>query len=234
MSNDNHFYSSSYALATLCAAALFLPLQAVAADRACQSFLLQGAQLVVDAPAGVLQSGSLPSLIASLEGDGEQLAVDFATSQLCVEPSQSELTSKDSVPFVINAQAQELAVQATIAGGKQVWLRISPDYQSELLLDRTVGEEIGLTDMEFLSDNSGVGAEDFFAEPIDDLELGSLTVQAPFADVPRYGVDYAHYPETVNQAAQGFVATQGILGLASLRSLTLRFSPSQGLVLFTK
>jgi hypothetical protein len=233
MSKFSEPFNSSRTPTALFAVMLFFPLPALAAQGPCQAFLLQGDELVIDAPSGSLQSGSLAAMVGGLTVS-QQLSVNFSSSQACVEQGAAELSPSDSVRFVINEQAQELAIQVTIAGSTQLWLRLSPGYQSELLLDRSVGEDIGLTDMEFLSDNSGVGAEDFFAEQIDYLELGSHLVDAPFAEVPRYGVEYVHYDESVNQGLQGFVVTQGILGLDLLRTLTLRFNPSQGLVFFTK
>jgi hypothetical protein len=232
MSKIPELFNSS-GLTGLLALAVLMPLQSAAADAACHSFLLQGEELIIDASSESLRSGSLARIISDLAAN-ESLSVDFSAGQLCVEQAAPELAPSNSTPFAINLLNEELAVTAVIAGSTEVWLRLSPGYQSELLLERSIGEEIGLTDMEFLSDNSGVGAEDFFAEQIDYLELGSLSLDAPFADVPRFGVEYAHYEQSVNRAVQGFVATQGTLGLDLLSSLTVAFSPSQGLVLFSK
>lgn len=212
---------------------LCIPVKIALAEDSCQPFILQGDKLIIEVPGGSLQSGTLASVIAGLAGN-EQLSVDFSASQVCTKQDVAQLTPADSAPYALNIQAQEVAVSAVIAGSAEVWLRLSPDYQSELLLERSVGEEIGLTDMEFLSDNSGVGAEDFFAEQVDYLELGSQSLDAPFAEVPRFGVEYSHYEESVNQSSEGFVATQGILGFDLLRSLTLTFSPAQGLVEFAR
>ncbi len=223
----------SSGLAGLLLLGVLIPLQSAAADKACRSFLVQGAQLVVDAPSALLRSGTLARIISELAVD-QTLSVDFPAGQLCVEQAAAELATSNSTPYRINLQNDELAVSGLVAGTTEVWLRLSPDYKSELLLERSVAEAIGLTDMEFLSDNSGVGAEDFFAEQIDYLELGSLALDTPFAEVPRFGVEYAHYEQSVNQTVEGFVATQGILGFDLLSSLKLTFSLSQGLVLFSK
>jgi len=212
---------------------LLFPLQVLGADQSCQSFLLQGEKLVIGTPAGSLQSGSLAAIVTGLD-ESEQLLVDFPSSELCVSQGTSDMTETDGARFVVNPNTEELAIEATLSGSTEIWLRLNPGYESELLLSRSVGEETGLTDMEFLSDNSGVGAEDFFAEQIDYLELGSYLVDAPFAEVPRYGVEYSHYDQAVNQGAEGFIPTQGILGLSLIRSLTLRFSPAQGLVFLVK
>lgn len=225
--NDNPFLMLLVALAGLS------PLKALAADETCQSFSLQGDEFVVEPSSSSLKTGSLATIVDGLE-EGELLSVHFSSSEICIAISGVELAETNATRYVINLQAQELALLANISGSADVWLRLSPGYQSELLLDRVMGEEVGLTDMEFLSDNSGVGAEDFFAEQIEYLELGAETIDAPFAEVPRFGVEYAHYDPSVNQALPGFVATQGILGLDSLRDLTLTFSPSQGLVLFAR
>jgi hypothetical protein len=228
MSKCNQSFHTNFTLRWLLVAAFFMSPLSMAAEETCQSFMVQGDQLILESSLGQISSGSLATIVLAI-GAGESLSVNFSSSQMCLVLNDA-VPAPNSARFVVNAQAQEVALQAKIAGTTDVWLRLSPAYQSELLLDRPVGEEIGLTDMEFLSDNSGVGAEDFFAEAIDYLELGQLQLDAPFAEVPRFGVQYDHYDQSVNKSAEGFVATQGTLGYDSLRRLTLIFSPSQGVV----
>ncbi len=206
---------------------------ALGAEDGCQSFTLQGDQFIIDDSSGLLRSGSLAEILSRHQSN-RLLSLNFPLSQFCVLTDGTGFEPTSSSEYHVNLLEQELGIKGVIAGSTELWLRVSPSYQSELLLERSVGEAIGLTDMEFLSDNSGVGAEDFFAELIESLALGEFVVDGAFADVPRFGVEYLHYDPTVNQASADFVATQGVLGSAILERLTLTFDPNTKLVVFSQ
>jgi hypothetical protein len=87
---------------------------------------------------------------------------------------------------VVNLQIDELTITASIDGSYNTLLRIDLNFEPELRIDRQIGENIRLTEMEYLSDNSSVEAEDFFAEEIGILEDGSAELVGFFAEVPRY------------------------------------------------
>ena len=205
----------------------------MAAENGCHTFRLQDDELVFDQSVAGFESASLDALLEAISDD-QQLVVDFAANELCLAPAGVGLDRASAANYRINANQQELAVEAMIDGSVDLWLRISPAYESELLLVREIGEAIGLADMEFLSDNSGVGAEDFFAEQLLILEIGGFEIDAPFAEVPRFGVTYNHYQEGGGPSTAGAISTQGTLGYESLRNLTLSFSPSQSLVLIAR
>lgn len=188
------------------------------AENDCQSFRIQGSSLLIEGSDTTLVSGSLASLSTGVRGD-EIVVIDFPKSQICVL-HKSEVGPING-GLVVNSELDELAIAASIDGNYDVLLRLDLNLESELLIERVIGEDIGLTEMEFLSDNSGVGAEDFFAEEIGFLEVGGTELEGLFAEVPRYGISYNHYEGADGTAFGDAEATRGSLGLAVLRDIVL-------------
>lgn len=208
-----------------------IQLSANAAEPVCQTFRVLGQEIQFNGDFAGISNGHLSSIVRELE-DELLIEFNFSENQACLADN-SGLDASTAAAFVINTQIDELAVRASIDASVDVWLRIDLSYSEELILDRTVAEEIGLTDMEFLSDNSGVGAEDFFAEQVGFLVLGSSELDAPFAEVPRFGVEYNHYsPEDAANLGSG-TETQGSVGLASLKMLSFTIDPSNSLIYFS-
>lgn len=211
----------------------FLTTPLLAAESVCQQFRIEGAGLVLAEELSRLDSGSLASLGDELESS-QILVVNFPESEVCiVDQGENATESQAGSRLEINPQADEFAVAGLIDDSYDVLLRLDLNYQSELLLERIVGEDLGLTDMEFLSDNSGVGAEDFFAEEIGYLTLGSLELNGIFAEVPRYGISYDHYQGIQSGSDNIDNITNGSLGLEVLRDLILTIDFSARTVFFT-
>ena len=115
---------------------------------------------------------------------GEIVVINFLKSEICVLGQGDAALSGGAL--VVNLQIDELAITASIDGSYNTLLRIDLNFEPELRIDRQIGENIRLTEMEYLSDNSSVEAEDFFAEEIGILEDGSAELVGFFAEVPRY------------------------------------------------
>tara|TARA_B110000879_G_scaffold101745_1_gene137692 strand:+ start:575 stop:952 length:378 start_codon:yes stop_codon:yes gene_type:complete len=115
---------------------------------------------------------------------GEIVVINFLKSEICVLGQGDAALSGGAL--VVNLQKDELAITASIDGSYNTLLRIDLNFEPELRIDRQIGENIRLTEMEYLSDNSSVEAEDFFAEEIGILEDGSAELVGFFAEVPRY------------------------------------------------
>lgn len=188
------------------------------AENGCQSFRIEGGSLLIEGDNNILKSGSLASLGAGISR-GEIVVIDFPKSEICVL-AQSEPKITEGA-LVVNTEIDELAIAASIDGSYDVLLRLDLNFGFELLIERLIGEDIGLTDMEFLSDNSGVGAEDFFAEQIENLEVGGTNLYGLFAEIPRYGISYNHYEGIDNVGLDDTNTTRGSLGLAALRDMVL-------------
>lgn len=194
----------------------------------CQGFRSQGNTLVLENDFNGLESANMASLIGSAQDSTELLLFDFSSNQLCIAPA-NEMDMGDSSWAMLswNEDAEEVAVTGFLDGSYQLPLRLDLSYQSELLVERTVGEDIGLTDMEFLSDNSGVGAEDFFSEEIGFLKIGSMELDSLFAEVPRYGISYEHYSGVNVDSIDESNLTRGSLGMGVLRDYVLVVDPDQ-------
>ena len=115
---------------------------------------------------------------------GEIVVINFLKSEICVLGQGDAALSGGAL--VVNLQIDELTITASIDGSYNTLLRIDLNFEPELRIDRQIGENIRLTEMEYLSDNSSVEAEDFFAEEIGILEDGSAELVGFFAEVPRY------------------------------------------------
>jgi hypothetical protein len=211
-------------VSTLAALSLPLPVSfllignVLAAENDCQSFRIQGSGILIEDNNSTLKSGSLASIALGVSA-GEIVVVNFPKSEICVLDQSDAALSGGAL--VVNSQIDELAIAASIDGSYDVLLRIDLNFESELLIDRRIGEDIGLTEMEFLSDNSGVGAEDFFAEEIGFLEVGGAELSGLFAEVPRYGISYNHYQGLDDSGLADTDTTRGSIGLAVLRDIVL-------------
>jgi hypothetical protein len=115
---------------------------------------------------------------------GEIVVINFLKSEICVLGQGDAALSGGAL--VVNLQIDELTITASIDGSYNTLLRIDLNFEPELRIDRQIGENIRLTEMEYLSDNSSVEAADFFAEEIGILEDGSAELVGFFAEVPRY------------------------------------------------
>jgi hypothetical protein len=115
---------------------------------------------------------------------GEIVVINFLKSEICVLGQGDAALSGGAL--VVNLQKDELAITASIDGSYNTLLRIDLNFEPELRIDRQIGENIRLTEMEYLSDNSSVEAADFFAEEIGILEDGGAELVGFFAEVPRY------------------------------------------------
>lgn len=197
---------------------LFLNGSLLGAETECAQFRIEGSNLLFEGNNNGLQSGSL-AVLGNKLGKGELVRIDFPQSEICVIEG-GELES-GAAALVLNSEIDELAVSASIDGVYDLLLRLDLNLQTELLLERRIGEDLGLTEMEFLSDNSGVGAEDFFAEEIAFLEISGTELDALFAEIPRFGISYNHYEGLDNTALGDADITRGSLGLAVLRGLVL-------------
>lgn len=192
--------------------------EVLGAENDCQSFRIQGNSLLIEGNSSSLKSGSLASLGDGIS-PGEIVVVDFPRSEICVL-GESQPTVLGSA-LIVNPELDELAIAASIDGSYDLLLRLDLNFESELLIERAVGEDIGLTEMEFLSDNSGVGAEDFFAEEIGFLEVEGAELDGLFAEVPRYGISYNHYAGDDAATIDESSTTKGSLGMAVLRDVVL-------------
>lgn len=123
------------------------------------------------------------------------LQVNFDDSEVCVLQRESlDLDEATSANFHLNAALDELVVQASV-DGFETWLRIDSEYDGELLLDRATGEDLGLTDGEFLGDNSQLEASDFFIEYVGSLEAGEMALRNVETNIPSLEVPYDHYAD---------------------------------------
>ncbi|MFK7863334.1 MAG: hypothetical protein AB8B95_03805 [Pseudohongiellaceae bacterium] len=187
----------------------------------CRSFRTEGVLLVLETELGGLPQANLSDLLETLS-ETDVLLVNFASSELCITPlSQTAVEGAAWAPLYWNSAIDEVAVVGMLDGSYEVPLRLDFEYQGELLLERTVGEDIGLTEMEFLSDNSGVGAEDFFSEEIGYLAIGDTELNGLFAEVPRYGIAYDHYSEINGESPSDSDLSHGSLGIDALQDHVL-------------
>ncbi|MFT6094716.1 MAG: hypothetical protein ACJA2Q_002621 [Pseudohongiellaceae bacterium] len=188
------------------------------AENDCQSFRIEGGSLLIGDDNGILKSGSLASLGAEFSR-GKIVVIDFPKSEICVVAQGGPKITEGAL--IANTEIDELAIAASIDGSYDVLLRLDLNLESELLIERLIAEDLGLTDMEFLSDNSAVGAEDFFAGEIGFLEVGGTDLEGLFAEVPRYGISYNHYEGIDDAVLDDTNTTRGSLGLAALRDIVL-------------
>lgn len=188
-----------------------------AQDSDCRDFRIEGSSIVLESEINGVESARL-AMFQGVVSNAELLRLDFSTSQLCIQPkSGSVITDETWSSLVINEELEEIAVVAFLDGSYEIPVRVDLEYQTELLIVRSVGEDIGLTEMEFLSDNSGVGAEDFFSEEIGFLQVGDTEFNGLFAEVPRYGIAYDHYDKFGQSPLPPARASLGSIGLGVLR-----------------
>lgn len=182
-----------------------------AAEDACQPLLgVEGDDLVA------LVSGAAASAV---------LQINLDEGQICTLPSGSlDLDDAAAASFHVSAVLDELAIQATV-DGFETWLRVDSAYEGELLLDRATGENLGLTDAEFLGDNSQLEASDFFIEYVGSLEIGEMTLRNVETNIPLLEVPYNHYSDRASSldmsAASAEFLTVGSIGEEILEELII-------------
>ena len=121
------------------------------------------------------------------------LRVNFDDGEVCTVQSGSVALDEATVSnFHVSAALGEFVVEAAVEG-YETWFRIDSAYSGELLLDRATGEELGLTEAEFLGDNSQLEAADFFIEYVDTLEIGGMVLRNVETNIPLLEVPYDHY-----------------------------------------
>ena len=165
--------------------------------------------------------------LSSVEGDGlvavisaadmnAVLQVNFDDSEVCTLQSESlDFGEAAGVSFHNSVALDEFVVQASV-DGYETWLRIDSEYNGELLLDRATGEDLGLTDAEFLGDNSQLEASDFFIEYVGSLEIGEFSLRNVETNIPLLEVPYDHYagrgPIPENSVSEAEFLTIGSIG----------------------
>lgn len=161
------------------------------------SFGLALGQLTYAAEDGCqpLSSVEGDALVALVSGAAASavLQVNLEEGEVCTLPSGSlDLDDATATSFHVSVALDELAIQATV-DGFETWLRVDSAFDGELLLDRTTGEDLGLTEAEFLGDNSQLEASDFFIEYVGSLEMGGVALRNVETNIPLLEVPYDHY-----------------------------------------
>ena len=177
--------------------------------------------------------------VAIISGADENavLRIDFDEGLVCALPSGSvELDNATAMNFRVSTGLDELAVQASVEGF-ETWLRLDNEYSGELLLDRATGEELGLTDAEFLGDNSQLEASDFFIEYVGSLEIGEVSLRNVETNIPLFEVPYEHYadrgPRPEMSAVEAEFLTVGSIGEEILEDLIITVDISNQLIYMT-
>lgn len=153
------------------------------------------------------------------------LQVNFDDGEVCVLLNGlSDLDETVGASFHLSAALDEVVVQVSV-DGYETWLRIDAEYSGELLLDRATGEDLGLTDAEFLGDNSQLEASDFFIEYVDSLEMGGLVRRDVETNIPLLEVPYNHYsgrgPKPQASTPEAEFLTVGSIGEEILEELII-------------
>jgi len=160
----------------------------------------------------------LVSLLSSSDVNG-LLQVDFDEGTVCsLERDAAGLDAQSSAAVRLNAEAQELVVEAEV-DGTALWLRIDSSSSQALILDRETSEDLGLTAAEFLGDNSLLEASDFFIEFVDSVQIGGYVLRDVEASIPRLDMPYDHYADRGFDSAA--VRTVGTIGEESLEHLRI-------------
>lgn len=169
-----------------------------------------------------LPSGDADVLVTLLSSVNENalLQVDFDEGTVCsLEREAASLDEQSSAAFRLNADAQELAVEAEL-DGTAMWLRIDSNSTPALILDRETSESLGLTAAEFLGDNSLLEASDFFIEFVDSLRIGGYVLRDVEASIPRLDMPYDHYADRGIEP-DAAVRTVGTIGEETLEDLRI-------------
>lgn len=159
--------------------------------------------------------------------DGQLLQVDFDEAMYCiVERDSAELDGQASTAMHVNTDLDELAISAAI-DGVAIWLRVDNSFSDAMVLDRNTSEGFGLTEAEFLGDNSLLEASDFFVEFLDSVEFGEFVIDDVEVNIPRLDAPYDHYSgrgplPTMTDPNVGFL-TVGSVGEELLEDLLMTF-----------
>ena len=159
--------------------------------------------------------------------ESELLQLDFEEASYCIiERESSALDGQASARLHVNTNLDEIAILATL-DGVDAWLRVDYLFSDAMILDRATGEELGLTDAEFLGDNSLLEASDFFVEYMYSLELGGYEIEDVEVSIPRLDAPYDHYAGRATNAAmtdpEAEIRTVGSIGEAMLKGLLMTF-----------
>lgn len=165
-------------------------------------------------------------VLVALQGQlasGELLQIDFDAAQYCIlQRADGELDGVAGAALRVDTGLDELAVLASI-DGVDLWLRIDNAFPDEIVLNRATGESLGLTDAEFLGDNSLLEASDFFVEFVDVIEVGDFVISDAEASIPRLDASYDHYAgrASAQAVAQADSLSVGSIGETVLEQLVL-------------
>jgi hypothetical protein len=151
--------------------------------------------------------------------------LNLGDNEICtLNRTSTDLSGHASKSLQINSTLDGFAAQATVEDF-DTWWRIDSSYSEELLVQRSTAEALGLTDVEFLGDNSLLEASDFFVEYVGSLGIGSYELRNVEADIPHFKVTFDHYqdkgpmPEMSDEAVK-FI-TVGTIGEGILKDLLL-------------
>lgn len=194
---------------------------------AATSLILCALSASVSAQCESLPAGDSDALVAlqSASDGNALLQIDFDEGTVCrLARDGADIDQQAGAAMRVNVDQDELAVQASI-DGSTIWLRLDSKSGPGLILDRATSEDLGLTDAEFLGDNSLLEASDFFIEFTDSVEIGGYEMRDVEVSVPRLDIPYDHYAGRGTEP-DAEVRTVGVIGeelLEDLR-LTLDFS----------
>ena len=175
-------------------------------------------------PLSSVEGEDLVALVSGADADAV-LQVNLDEGEVCTLPGGSlDLDEATAATFHVSAALDELAIEAKVEG-YETWLRVDSEYSGELLLDRATGEELGLTDAEFLGDNSQLEASDFFIEYVGSLEMSGIALRNVETNIPLLEVPYDHYadrePRPEMSAAEAEFLTVGSIGEEILEGLII-------------
>ncbi len=165
--------------------------------------------------------------LASQTSDDQLLQVSFEDGTYCIiEREGIDLDDIAGSALHLNSSLDEIAVLATL-DGVDAWLRVDYLFSGAMILDRATGEELGLTDAEFLGDNSLLEASDFFIEYVYSFEIGEFEIDDVEVNIPRLDAAYDHYadrdPRPAMTDPEAEFLTVGSIGEALLEKLSMTF-----------
>ncbi len=171
--------------------------------------------------------GDILVALASQTDDSELLQIDFEEALFCIiDRNSSDLDGQASTAMYLNSSLDELAIYATI-DGLDAWLRVDFLFSDAMVLDRVTSEELGLTEAEFLGDNSLLEASDFFVEFMNSLKIGEFEMADVEVNVPRLDAPYDHYagrePRPDMPEPNAEFLTVGSIGEVVLEGLLMTF-----------
>ncbi|MEX0963894.1 MAG: hypothetical protein WDZ52_07640 [Pseudohongiellaceae bacterium] len=163
--------------------------------------------------------------LRSAVNENNLLQVNFDEGVFCLVARDAvDLEQLASSAVHVNPDLDEIAVQSAV-DGFETWLRIDSKYEDALVLDRKTSEDLGLTDAEFLGDNSLLEASNFFIEYVASLEIGDYQLRDIEANIPHLKVPYDQYqgrgPKPALSDPEAEHLTVGTIGEAVLEDLII-------------